>query len=102
MANEAAKMPAGVDATLYDFGRAVALWVSAFEILTRSADGIAGVNTVYPLLEGVTYINPNLVSIVTRCMERCNRDAPFRLGWMGNSTSSGTIFFTATRSETDH
>jgi hypothetical protein len=34
MANFAAHLPAGADVTLYDIGRSVALWASAFEILT--------------------------------------------------------------------
>jgi hypothetical protein len=33
MANSAALMPAGVEATMYDIGRSVSLRVSAFEIL---------------------------------------------------------------------
>ena len=33
MANSAALLPAGPEATMYDIGRSVALWVSAFEIL---------------------------------------------------------------------
>jgi hypothetical protein len=35
MARAASKMPGGSDATLYDDGRAVTLWVSAFEILAH-------------------------------------------------------------------
>jgi hypothetical protein len=35
MARAASKMPGGSDATQYDVGRAVALWVSAFEILAH-------------------------------------------------------------------
>ena len=35
MARAASKMPGGSDATDYDVGRAVAMWVSAFEILAH-------------------------------------------------------------------
>ena len=35
MANQACLVPAGVDAVIHDFGRLVALWVSAFEILVH-------------------------------------------------------------------
>jgi hypothetical protein len=47
MANSAALMPAGVEATMYDIGRSVSLWVSAFEILSpakSSAEKPAGRN----------------------------------------------------------
>jgi hypothetical protein len=35
MARAASKMPGGSDATEYNVGRAVALWVSGFEILAH-------------------------------------------------------------------
>ena len=38
MARAASKMPGGSDATEYDVGRAVALWVSAFEILAHDGN----------------------------------------------------------------
>lgn len=53
-------MPAGVDATLYDFGRSVALWVSAFEILTRPQEGQASASSVYAVLDRVPYLDAKL------------------------------------------
>jgi hypothetical protein len=38
MARAASRMPGGTDATFYDEGRAVALWVSAFEILAHDEE----------------------------------------------------------------
>ena len=52
MAHQASQMPAPVDATLLDYGRLVALWVSAFEILVHPGPGgEANRWTVYELLE---------------------------------------------------
>jgi hypothetical protein len=56
MAAQAAQLPAGVDATIYDVGRIVALWVSAFEILTHPRKGKAGLNGVY----SVAYLDPEV------------------------------------------
>lgn len=59
MANQASLMPAGTDMTLYDIGRSLALWVSAFEILTHpGGTGWAGLSTVYDLLEKVVWAIP--------------------------------------------
>jgi hypothetical protein len=60
MAACAAQLPAGIDVTLYDLGRMVALWVSAFEILAHPRKGSSGLRTVYPLLERVSYLNPKV------------------------------------------
>jgi hypothetical protein len=53
MARAASKMPGGSDATLHDSGRAVALWVSAFEILAH--DGHADLGRVLALLSRVDW-----------------------------------------------
>ena len=53
MANSAAMMPAGVEATMYDIGRSVSLWVSAFEILAPAKS--AAFFTVYELFKKVEY-----------------------------------------------
>jgi hypothetical protein len=53
MANAAAMMPAGADATMYDLGRSVSLWVSAFEILTPSRR--QGYKSVYELLKSAAW-----------------------------------------------
>ncbi len=50
MANAAMQMPAGIDTTLYDIGRMLALWVSAFEILAHPRDGDSNFRAVYQLL----------------------------------------------------
>jgi hypothetical protein len=55
MAVQAALLPAGVGTTIFDLGRSISLWVSAFEILSPPRVKKAGLFTVYPLLEGVTY-----------------------------------------------
>jgi hypothetical protein len=53
MANSAALMPAGVEATMYDIGRSVSLWVSAFEILAPAKS--SSFFNVYALLKKVEY-----------------------------------------------
>lgn len=54
MAQHASQLPASLDATILDYGRLVALWVSAFEILVHpgpAGGGIANKWQVYKLLE---------------------------------------------------
>jgi hypothetical protein len=51
MALSAAMLPGNVEVTIYDLGRAVALWVSAFEILTDSGT----CDAVYKLLESTKW-----------------------------------------------
>lgn len=53
MANFAALMPAGVEATMYDIGRSVSLWVSAFEILSPAKT--SAFFNVYDNLKKVEY-----------------------------------------------
>ncbi len=53
MANSAALLPAGPEATMYDVGRGVALWVSAFEILAPAKS--QGYVAIYDLLRKVEY-----------------------------------------------
>jgi hypothetical protein len=60
MAAQAAQLPAGADSTIYDVGRIVALWVSAFEILTHPRRGKAGLSGVYTVLESVAYLDPTV------------------------------------------
>lgn len=51
MAYEAMMLPAGIDPTLYDVGRLISLWVSAFEILVHpGGDGKASRAKVIALL----------------------------------------------------
>lgn len=60
MAVQAALLPAGVGTTIFDLGRSISLWVSAFEILSHPRVSKAGLFTVYPLLEGVTCCEPKV------------------------------------------
>ena len=55
MANQAAQLPAGMDATFYDVGRMIALWVSALEILAHPGNGMSGLNKVYELLDRIEW-----------------------------------------------
>jgi len=56
MANHASRAPAGADATLFDYGRSTALWVSAFEILTHpGGNGKTQLSTVYDVLEAAPW-----------------------------------------------
>lgn len=59
MARAASKMPGGSDATEYDAGRAVALWVSAFEILAHDGNR-ADFGRVLSLLGRVHWLSPKL------------------------------------------
>jgi len=51
MANEAARIPGSAELTIYDLGRSVALWVSAFEILAHPGKGKSGFTQVCDLLD---------------------------------------------------
>lgn len=51
MAYQAAHTPAIIATTIFDIGRALALWVSAFEILVHPGKGKSGLDAVYTLLE---------------------------------------------------
>ncbi|MCL4765394.1 MAG: hypothetical protein KJZ80_04085 [Hyphomicrobiaceae bacterium] len=58
MAFRAGTIPAGADATDYDYGRSIALWVSAFEILAHpGGGGKADLLKVYDLLEKASYVS---------------------------------------------
>jgi hypothetical protein len=59
MAYHASLMPAAVDATFYDHGRLISLWVSAFEILIHPGPGgKATLKGVFDLLESVKWDSP--------------------------------------------
>jgi hypothetical protein len=55
MALSASMLPGNVEATIYDIGRSVALWVSAFEILAHPGSSDVGFKQVYQLLERVSW-----------------------------------------------
>ena len=61
MANEAARIPALVASTLYDVGRTLALWVSAFEIVAHpGGTGQSNFTTVVDMIEKVKWLDPAL------------------------------------------
>jgi hypothetical protein len=61
MANDAARIPASTAATLYDVGRSLALWVSAYEILAHpGAKKESSFQTVSAELEKVKWCEPKL------------------------------------------
>ena len=51
MANQAARMPGMSDATWYDVGRAIVLWVSAFEISVHPGKGQSSLKRVIKAFE---------------------------------------------------
>lgn len=58
IANQACLIPAGPDATIFDFGQIISLWVSAFESLVHpGARGRSSLEMVYTLLEEVSWID---------------------------------------------
>ncbi len=54
MALSASMLPGNVETTVYDIGKAIALWVSAFEILAHNGTDV-GFQQVYQLLEKATW-----------------------------------------------
>ena len=63
MAYRAGSTPGDADATDYDYGRSVALWVSAFEILAHpGGSGKADLLKVYDLLERAPYNSTSVSS----------------------------------------
>jgi hypothetical protein len=51
MALSASMLPGNVETTIYDIGKSIALWVSAFEILAHPGESRGGFHQVYQLLE---------------------------------------------------
>jgi hypothetical protein len=61
MASVACQTPGVVDTTMYDVGRIVALWVSAFEILAHPGPGNrVHLTTVYDLFESIKFQDKNI------------------------------------------
>lgn len=61
MATVACQTPGVVDTTMYDIGRIVALWVSAFEILAHPGPGKrVHLTTVYDLFDSIKYQDKNI------------------------------------------
>ena len=82
MAVAASKMPATVDVTLFDLGRTVSLWVSAFEILAHPRIGTSGLFLVYDLLNEAPWHDKKLTLRKYRAYISANKTrqktAPFR------------------------
>jgi hypothetical protein len=55
MALSASMLPGNVEATIYDIGKTIAFWVSAFEILAHPGSSNVGFKQVYELLEQVSW-----------------------------------------------
>lgn len=56
MANQAMMMPAAADTTLFDVGRLLGHWVSAFEILVHPEDSNVTREKVYDFLDGIAWL----------------------------------------------
>lgn len=57
MAYNASLLPAGIDATFYDVGRVISLWISAFEILIHpGGSGQANCDKVFDLIEKTPWV----------------------------------------------
>ncbi len=58
IANQASRIPSNADATIFDFGRIISLWVSAFECLVHPGRhrGVT-IREVYSLLENVPWLD---------------------------------------------
>ncbi len=79
MAFRAGSIPAGADATNYDYGRSLALWVSAFEILAHpGGSGKADLLKVYDLLEKAPYESRKVSDAVHRAYHSRKQSAPSR------------------------
>lgn len=68
MARAASRAPGGVDATIHDIGRIVALWVSAFEILIH--DGRADKKRVHEFLMRCSWLHRELQKLDRHIMFR--------------------------------
>jgi hypothetical protein len=69
MAHAAAQVPGFVDLTAPSLGRSVALWISAFEILTHPEDGDAGLKEVYRVFENVDWRTDACKQNIYECYE---------------------------------
>lgn len=79
MAFRAGSIPAGADATDYDYGRSLALWVSAFEILGHpGGSGKADLLKVYDLLEKAPYESRKVSELAHAAYHNRRQPAPDR------------------------
>jgi len=56
MAVQASELPGGIDVTIYDLGRILALWVSACETLAHTPHSGSGLRQVCALFDGVSLV----------------------------------------------
>lgn len=73
MANQASLIPGGGDATLYDYGRLIGLWISAFEILAHPEGANVGYQQVYDMLGRVSWMSSKLTARRWTIMDRRRR-----------------------------
>jgi hypothetical protein len=80
MAYQAARLPAGSDATVYDIGRSFGHWVSACEILAHPGRrGRSDISTVYGLFERALYGNSRMTARRFKAhMSKTRRSLPCR------------------------
>lgn len=79
MAYRAGSIPGGADATEYDYGRATALWVSAFEILVHpGGSNKVGLLQVYDLLARAPYVSESVSEAIYEAYESSAKQAPKR------------------------
>jgi hypothetical protein len=76
MAHAAAQVPGYVDLTAQSLGRSVALWISAFEILTHPKDGDAGLKEVYRVFENVDWRTEACTEKIYECYEGRGKRKP--------------------------
>jgi hypothetical protein len=69
MAHAAAQLPGYVDLTAQSLGRSVALWISAFEILTHPKNGDAGLKEVYRVFDSVDWRTEACKELIYECYE---------------------------------
>jgi hypothetical protein len=83
MARAASKMPGGADANIYDAGRAVALWVSAFEILAHDGKW-SSPRSVLSLLNHVPWSTRKLLARDRVAFVDKKKKAPIRTNLAGD------------------
>jgi hypothetical protein len=73
MAHAAAQIPGFLDVTSQSLGRSVALWISAFEILTHPRDNDGGLKEVYRVFENVDWRTEACRERIYECYEGRSR-----------------------------
>ena len=98
MAYHASLLPAASEATFYDVGRLVSLWVSAFEILVHpGGTGQANRDKVFSLIEKTPWKGVMWPSDLTRQAERQKLNGLSQHGFIRRCMSVETTFCMATQ-----